>query len=374
MQKLQLLWDRGSIKHIISYNYPTPIKLKIINHNSYTVGTCNCHLHSDETMNKTDGHILTTNFQFLPPPLKDILAYGCSFRLPTSYDIKTVKTRLISDIYTYVKKLFKQFSKPENRYSIQQWHNELIIKITEKFDKLSIPDQEFMNIDLLQEQIRHLKDSFVISYLDKCNNNYVLICKVLYDKMISNELNNGCYSLITNKSKQNVITSFSNLMENKHNIKITQNKFPGIYIIPKLHKTPVKFRPIISSKNTIFAPLYHRLNNIMNTVYKRLTKYCKTILERTGVNTNWIINCSKPITDSICTLNRSASIYSVNTYDFTSLYTNFQHSEIKKALSIIMNIAFGKNNLIRIRYFDCKYKKGFFTYNLEQSYNVIETM
>ena len=57
------------------------------------------------------------------------------------------------------------------------------------------------------------------------------------------------------------------------------------------------------------------------------TAYCKTILERTGINSMWIINISL---DVIHTLeDKQLAINKLSTWDFSTLYTSLPHAKLR---------------------------------------------
>ena len=64
------------------------------------------------------------------------------------------------------------------------------------------------------------------------------------------------------------------------------------------------------------------------------------MLKVTGIKRNWIINNNVPILDclnDICVTSRARN---VQTYDFSTLYTNLEHQEIKLALSSVIKLCF----------------------------------
>jgi hypothetical protein len=71
--------------------------------------------------------------------------------------------------------------------------------------------------------------------------------------------------------------------------------------------------------------------------------YCATLYARSGVNQMWILKNSKELLESLKSPFLS-QIYSIKTYDFTTLHTIIPHDELKTRLfSIIDSCFFNKN-------------------------------
>ena len=60
----------------------------------------------------------------------------------------------------------------------------------------------------------------------------------------------------------------------------------------------------------------------------------------TGVSRNWIILNNKPIIDAIESINENGIARNIQTFDFSTLYTNLEHKDIKEALIFTIKLAF----------------------------------
>ena len=61
---------------------------------------------------------------------------------------------------------------------------------------------------------------------------------------------------------------------------------------------------------------------------------------RTGVNRMWVINNSEHVIDKIQYYNNQSNdthIKNINTYDFTTLYTNIPHKDLKLKMKWVIN-------------------------------------
>ena len=120
------------------------------------------------------------------------------------------------------------------------------------------------------------------------------------------------------------------------------NKLPLIYMMPKFHKNPVKFRFIIASNACSNKPLSNSLCKALQKVRLDRKYFCEMTMKFDGVNKYWIIESSQPILDSLSELSQSSKAKSITTYDFTSLYTALPHDEILNSLSDIIADVFDR--------------------------------
>jgi hypothetical protein len=67
--------------------------------------------------------------------------------------------------------------------------------------------------------------------------------------------------------------------------------------------------------------------------------YCATVYAKSKVNQMWILKNSKELVESLKSPNFS-QIYSIKTYDFTTLYTTIPHDKFKTILFGIIGSCF----------------------------------
>ena len=71
--------------------------------------------------------------------------------------------------------------------------------------------------------------------------------------------------------------------------------------------------------------------------------YCETSYSRGGVNQMWILMNSKDLLEYIQSRSLS-SCNSINTFDFSTLYTTIPHSKLKDKLRELVQLCFIKKN------------------------------
>ena len=109
---------------------------------------------------------------------------------------------------------------------------------------------------------------------------------------------------------------------------------------PKFHKPVLKFRYVISYSKCSIIPLALKVSLGLKAVYSEICRYTKMLNIVTGVSRNWIILNNKPIIDAIESINENGIARNIQTFDFSTLYTNLEHKDIKEALIFTIKLAF----------------------------------
>ena len=118
---------------------------------------------------------------------------------------------------------------------------------------------------------------------------------------------------------------------------------PYLYWTPKLHKVPLKHRFIAGSSKCTTKDLSCLLTKVLTTVKDGLIRYNNTKTSRNGVNSMWIVKNSTSLLSSLDQLDvRTAT--SVQTYDFSTLYTSIPHNLLKSRITALIHNSFKRRN------------------------------
>ena len=98
-----------------------------------------------------------------------------------------------------------------------------------------------------------------------------------------------------------------------------------------MHKNPVSKRFIAGSKKCSIKVLSKYFSKCCKLIFTHFKNYDKTVFERTGVKHFWIIENSLDFLENVRELRTDFLV----SYDFSTLYTNLPHAEIKKAFLAI---------------------------------------
>ena len=154
---------------------------------------------------------------------------------------------------------------------------------------------------------------------------------------LNNGMGNETYERI-DRSKSLVIEDIKNRMIREFNVTSQFDDLPLIYWTVKFHKSPVKFRPIAGSKNKVLSPL----ESIAGCFLKRLTShfqnYSKKAEKFSGFKHYFAIKNSQKTINILSSLNTNAT--SFDSFDFSNLYTNFNHEFIIERLNWLVDLLF----------------------------------
>ena len=114
---------------------------------------------------------------------------------------------------------------------------------------------------------------------------------------------------------------------------------PYLYWTPKLHKSPYKHRFISGSSKFMTKDLSCLLTKALSTIKNGLVRYCNTKTSHNGVNNMWILKNSTSLLSSLDQLD-VRTVTSVQTFDFSTLYTSIPHDLLKSRISNLAHNAF----------------------------------
>ena len=138
-------------------------------------------------------------------------------------------------------------------------------------------------------------------------------------------------------------------------------RLPYLYWTPKLHKSPVKHRFIAGSSTCTTKELSSLSTKIFTVIKTGLEKYCSTKASHTGVNNMWILKNSTNLLLSLGHLGVCKAT-SIQTFDFSTLYTSIPHDLLKSRMNNVINNAFKhKNGDTRYTHIKVGRNKNYFT-------------
>ena len=177
-----------------------------------------------------------------------------------------------------------------------------------------------------------------------------LICKRYYTETLTKELGLDNCSTPTGhptytscqRSSEDIVNTYDTFMK-PLSIELydDDNRLRCLYWTPKLPKSPAKHRVIAGSSRCTTKQLSSLLTKIVTyTVIKTdLEKYCGIKTSHTGVNNRWILKNSTNLLSSLGYLGvRKAA--SIQTFDFSTLYTSIPDDLLKSRKNNIINNAF----------------------------------
>ena len=339
--------------------------------------TCNCA--SSPFKDSHHNHVITGDLSIIPHlGLRSLFALGPSYIPVPKLNIKKIHSNLVTNFRSCIKKwssklhvsrlifepLLNEFSKHcqdrlmffQNNYQ----HNRQI--------SLDDPDIEMA--------LNNLQDTFIITPIDKAPNNIGLTCKWYGIYITLKEL--GILPHTINTTYEHSVLTESEVIDyirdnfpfNNLNLLDEDNQnLPYIYPIPKLHKQPLKFRFIISGVNTFLKPALKACTNVLRAIKNQQLWYCNYLYSVTGYNRMWICNKSQDIIKSINTINDKNSACDTESYDFSTLYTNFEHEDLIANINWCINKTFNSHNRRFVTFNSLESKSSNFSAHLRYKFN-----
>ena len=117
---------------------------------------------------------------------------------------------------------------------------------------------------------------------------------------------------------------------------------PIMYWTPKKHKTPSGSRFIVAAKKCSLKKLSQIVTEFLKMFYRQIENYdLKSHVTKNGhVSQFWVIKNKNPVITALKKLNSRNRALRVSTFDFSTLYTNIPHAELKNVLYELADFCF----------------------------------
>lgn len=308
-----------------TFKYPKTTGRRIFNYNTFAKQfnhkdkhMCKCNEPKfKQFINTKYGHIVTGDLSIVTDSnLKYIMSQGTKFRIPVAYNHDTLTKLFSYDIDYFIYKHSISHNTPTEAYN--EWKQKVIVQFKKSLQKskIIIKDKKYYN---LNKSIHQLQNQYVITYIDKSQNNYAIICKKLYHTLLNNTIsNNSNFTPIDT----NITINNKKILAFHRLLKISNNNlnYPYIVLIPKFHKTPIKFREVTIGCNTYNNETCKKLLNILKIIHEN------------EINNN---TKSVSIKNSFELTKRTKHLQSVRqiiTYDFQDLFNNINLTKLKQVI------------------------------------------
>lgn len=199
-------------------------------------------------------------------------------------------------------------------------------------------------ISRIQNKLKEFGKEFVFVPADKAANNIIIVCRKYYIEVLQKEITSSQTFQLTQFS-ENEIANKHYLIATSLQAKPNSMTVPTMYWIPKLHKTPYKSRFISSSSNCSTTKLSIILTNTLTAIKNLVINFCNKAYENSGINFFWSVKNSLDVLDKLQA--HAGSFESLDSFDFSTLYTTLPHDLIKKKFTYLIQWAFKKS--------DCEY-------------------
>ena len=229
---------------------------------------------------------------------------------------------------------------------------ELVVERTSSLkEKIRSPKQNIVNDPDVKNTLRRLHDDFVSVAADKTANNVIVVYKKYYIQTLIKELGINTTIISPNSTYVPSADSFDEILKSHckfiESVRLEMSEedknLPYLYWNPKLHKVPFKRRFIAGSSECTTKDLPCLFTKVLITIEDGLIRYSNTKTSRNGVNSMWIVKNSTSLLSSLDQLDvRTAT--SVQTYDFSTLYTSIRHNLLKSRITALVHNSFRRRD------------------------------
>ena len=348
---------------VISYQYTNTVANKLFNFSStlsnlditnYLSNPQHCQCNTSKFCYEPHGHVITGDLMVIENvKLRELVAKGPKYREPNKINWQSMETMVSNSIDLYAEQWSKQ-EQVDLKY-LSEWKDQIKELVVERIsslkEKIQSPKQKILNDPEVKDTLRRLHDDLVLVPADKAANNVIIVCKKYYVETLIKELGinttnispNSTYIPSTDSSDE-ILKSHCKFIESVGLEMSEEDKnLSYLYWTPKLHKVPFRHRFIAGSSKCTTKDLSCLLTKVLTTVKDGLIRYNNTKTSRNGVNSMWIVKNSTSLLSSLDQLDiRTAT--SVQTYDFSTLYTSIPHNLLKSRITALIHNSFKRRN------------------------------
>ena len=326
---------------------PTPYTKRVLNHTP-----CICHdFHaSDGSSNlvRCDGHVVsgtpahyTNNAVFL-----DRLNRGSTFREPPAHaDFNLAFTKLGNAIDDLISDVVRTDGYHAITYvALHNWKEHILSHFYARYIQIRNPDHisslthiysrppgswyyTYVNV------VQPLQSLFTFTVSDKARGNMVATCRNYYVAttvmMISGQ--HAYYERVeqlTSVIHEQLMHKMHNVLKPNHIPEMSHARWAYFYILPKLHKTPVKWRPIVAAHNCSITTANRVLASMLRLTLTTLQTHYTQEFRHTKIRKLWLIENSLEFV-----LARPERIDHVFSSDINSMYTELNQDFVIDAVT-----------------------------------------
>ena len=263
--------------------------------------------------------------------------------------METIKESLSLGLHEYVSYKLRRIRDPESIRKILLWE-ELVFQRCEENLKKHVEGNPntFKETSQAGSAVKQLKQCFTICPVDKTTHNLSLVCKAYYQYIVSKEMSSKAYVVVEDESLEQILDRhqvWCHKMGHEDNFSRT---LPYLYALPKLHKTPVKWRFIAGTTKEILpkgklkinpidiGEIYHRkphvarnslteastfLSEQLQEVMKILQLKDSINFKKTNIRRCWFTRSAEDVFQEVKHQQDYLKTKRPRTFDFTTMYT-----------------------------------------------------
>ena len=356
----------------VIYQLSETIRSKLLNHKKFvqsfdvnsfmsdnSVLPCECE-HS-QFSNPDHGHVICGDLNIVSDDkLRALFTKGPKYRVPQPFSCSKAKESIVRGLDECISSWSSRSN--TSKAAFEEWKSRIVEKIDHRISSF-VPKRKKASRSIFEDTsaqscLSELQSKYVMVPIDKAANNIAFVCKRFYAQVLLNELgltgsSTSTYTNISHRNPNDVISQHQDELKEQFNLSVddTMKTLPDIYWLPKLHKTPVKFRFIIASKRCTTKILSKDVSAIFSLFQKQIDTYYKKVHFYSGIKPYWIVQNRDPVLQSVRKSVPRRSAKCISSFDFSTLYTKIPHDKLIDVLNSIIDFVFkgGTRKKVAIR-------------------------
>lgn len=357
----------------IVYKYKNSIGNQLYNYNNFLKRNnmtelvaiarkpCMCETEFKNYVNKDVSHVITADVDVLQQnDISSFMKRGTNYRIDKPGITTEELNELAVNIRNYAEKVAKRSSTEGT--DVELYCSKIMDYVENKIFVNNQPEPDLHNF-----KTQEFFDKFICTPVDKAANNFALTCKTFYAQKLLAELEVDTYRPCDYTS--DLVIERHKKFTDKLGIQadFAENAcLPVLYGIPKLHKNPVKFRYIAGAAKASTKPCAELLHAVLKHVKQHFRNYCKTVEKRSGCKVYISVENSIDVVNHF--QRNIKNIESINTYDFSTLYTKLPHDIICQNMFSLIELMFRNNGSKYISVPQNKFGKTFYTNDMKDNH------
>ena len=343
---------------MFAYKLRAPIRSRILNYKvtvtsidlaNKSIEEYPCQCAQSIFCNPDHEHIITGDLRIVEnSKLRSLFTKGPNYREPVNINYEKCLTEVATGITILAQKMIVDKKLPPG--SLDEWRKEILKQVKEKISSLSRRRLTSYRKPLLQdpvikEDLERLQNKYVVVPIDKAANNYAFICKRYYVMRLLAEVGilNGSSQTYRHihEDYHQIIDDNINLC-NKYGLQIRDDEqcLPLMYWMPKMHKNPVDARFIVASAKCSTKPLAKAVSKVFKLIFMQIRNFHHKSTFYSKYNKFWVVENSSSVINKLSNINSRKRAKEISTFDFKTLYTKIDHSNLLEKLNSIIDFVF----------------------------------
>ena len=333
----------------VSFKYPAPIRSKIVNYRQTQEDILDhhqlvCDCANNQFKDSHHHHVVTGNLDIVEnSDLRTILKKGLNYRDQTAPNKTKARDAVKKALNNYIKKKSSKVSRPEAMFG--EWKASILQAVENKLDNFRPYNyNNVLSKPAVKVELAKLQEKYVFVPTDKADKNVTLVCKKLYLQVLQEEISSNTYQLTT-ETEEEIILRHEDFLKS-HGLKMDPDNrhLPFLYGTTKMHKDPIKFRFITSARNSSLQQLSEVVGLCLKTCLKTAKNYSNYSNKFHQRNDFYVIDNNSSVLEFMFENNLNSGNKSISTFDFSTLFTNIPHEQLKDNLTKFVNRVFNIKN------------------------------